>query len=205
MHALVSTSKKMEETSALKTPFAGSFGRKYFYKVLPYGLVNGSTIYVIFIYDIREHWNALAKEYNVKIGKDNNTRIIIDDTFMFITTHCDGLLYLKAIFEISKRYNVTLKLKKCSFSPDRVEFVGHDRKPIGNSPAKSKTPLLKNWSKQKIVRDISRFIGFTLFYHEYMSFYEFRIINLRKMTSLPSEDKLTDENFPESAKKEWKI
>ena len=193
---------KMENQSALKTAFAGPFGRKYFYKVLPYGLVNGPTTYVIFIYDMREHWNALAKEYNVNIGQDNNTRIILDDTYMFIMIHRDGLSYLKAILEISKRYNITWKLKKCSFFPDRVEFVGHDRRPIGNSPAKSKTPLLKNWPKPTIVRDILRFIGFTLFYHKYMPFYEFCIVNLRKMTSLPLEDKPADDNFPDSAKKE---
>ena len=77
---------QMEKTYALKTAFAGPFGRKYYYKVMPFGLVNGTTIYVIFIHDMCEYWNKLAEEYNVKIGEDNNTKIIIDDTFMHIIT-----------------------------------------------------------------------------------------------------------------------
>ena len=107
---------KMEKNSALKTAFAGPNGRKYYYKVMPFGIVNGPTIYVIFIYDMRDHWNNLAREYNIKIGPNNNTRIIIDDTYMFIQTYLDGIGYLRAILEISKRYNVSWKLKNAHSS-----------------------------------------------------------------------------------------
>ena len=133
---------KMEAKSAEKTGFAGPYGRKYFYKVMPFGIVNGPTYYVIFAFDMKDHWNNLAREYNIKIGPNNNTRIIIDDTYMFIQTYLDGIGYLRAILEISKRYNVSWKLKKCSFFPERVEFVGHDKRADGNSPAASKIPLL---------------------------------------------------------------
>ena len=97
----------MEEKSAEKTAFAGPFGRKYYYKVMPFGVVNGPIIFIIFIFDMRGDWNILAEEYNVKIGANNNTRIIIDDTFMFVETYINGNLYLRAVLEISKRYNLT--------------------------------------------------------------------------------------------------
>ena len=54
---------------------------------MPFGVINGPTYYVIFAFDMNFFWHLLAKDYNVKIGVHNNTRIIIDDTFMFIKTH----------------------------------------------------------------------------------------------------------------------
>ena len=96
-------------------------GENDFYKLMPFEVVNGPTIFVIFIFDMRINWNELAREYNIKIGPNNNTRIIIDDTYMFIETYLNGIDYLRAVLEISKRYNLSWKLNKCSFFPERVE------------------------------------------------------------------------------------
>ena len=191
---------KMEAKSALKTAFAAPDGRKYFYKVMPFGIVNGPTIFVIFIFDMRINWNDLAREYNIKIGPNNNTRIIIDDTYMFIETYMNGIGYLRAVLEISKRYSLSWKLKKCSFFPERVEFVGHDRRADGNSPAASKIPLLRTWPDFTIIRDISSFVGFSGFYSDYIPWYEERISELRLIMRKPLADNLTDEDMNEKAK-----
>ena len=105
----------MEKSSSQKTAFVGPFGRKYQYKVMSFGIINGSTIYVIAIYDLREHWNSHAIKQGIQIGKDINTRIIIDDTLIHTVTHKQGLDYLRSILEESKRYNLSWKLSKCSF------------------------------------------------------------------------------------------
>ena len=114
---------KMEKQSALKTAFAAPDGRKYFYKVMPFGIVNGPTIFVIFIFDMRINWNNLAREYNIKIGPNNNTRIIIDDTYMFIETYLNEINYLRAVLEISKRYNLSWKLKKVFILPRKGRIL----------------------------------------------------------------------------------
>jgi len=51
---------KMAYMSSMKTAFAGPGGRKYWYLVMPFGLVNGPSFFVIMIYDLKNHWDTLA-------------------------------------------------------------------------------------------------------------------------------------------------
>ena len=51
---------KMFHALSFKTAFAGPGGRKYRYNVMPFGHVNGPVIFVIMIYDLKDHWDILA-------------------------------------------------------------------------------------------------------------------------------------------------
>lgn len=51
------------------------------------------------------------------------------------------LKYLKAILELSKRYNISRNLEKCKFFTPRFEFVGIDIDNVVNRPA-----LLKKYT-----------------------------------------------------------
>ena len=171
---------RMDANSSKKTAFAGPFGRKYCYKVMPFGLVNAPTVYTIMIYDMKDGWDGEAlATFQLRVDENNNTTIIIDDTFGFVTSFENGLNYLEAILTIARRHNLTWNLKKCAFFPDQVEFVGHDLTKYGNLPAESKTPLLSSWPSPEIVRGISSFIGFGNFYARYIPYFEQRIRNMR--------------------------
>ena len=87
---------------------------------------------------------------------------------MSTDTYPSELDYINAILELSKRYSLSWKLKKCSFFSERIAFVGHDRRADGNSPAESKVSLLCTWPDFIIVRDISSFVGFFGFYLDYI-------------------------------------
>lgn len=126
---------EMEHSSSLKTAFSGPHGRKYRYKVMPFGLVNGPVIFIIMVYDLKNHWDTLAQSWNVNINEETNSIIIIDDTFIYSNSLDSIIQYLRAILEISKRYNLSWKLEKCGFLDPRFEFVGVDVADIGNYPA----------------------------------------------------------------------
>ena len=62
--------------------------------VMPFGIVNGPTIFVMMIYDLKESWDKIATlKYHLTIDEHNNTTVIIDDTFGFVTSYDNGLLY----------------------------------------------------------------------------------------------------------------
>jgi hypothetical protein len=145
----------MEHNSSLKTAFAGPNGQKYRYKVMPFSLVNGPVIFVIIIYDLKNHWDNLAESWNIGINQDTNSNIIINDTFIYSLSLQSILGYLQVILEISKWYNLSLKLEKCGFLEPSFEFVGVNVANIGNHPAKSKEPLVLMWKDQipHIIRD----------------------------------------------------
>jgi hypothetical protein len=133
----------MEKISRNKTAFAGPYGRKYVYNVMPFRLVNAPTIDTIMIYDMKDFWDNKAMKMDISIDGNNNSTIIIDNNFCYVTSYESGLGYLKAILTVAHRHGLSWKLKKCFFFPNKVEFVGHDISQIGNFPADSKSPLLE--------------------------------------------------------------
>ena len=186
---------EMEHHSSLKTAFAGPYGKKYRYKVMPFGLVNGPATYVIMIHDLKDHWDHIARtRFKLDINQSNNTTIIIDDTFGFTQNYDQALAYIESILIVAERYRLSWKLKKCSFFPASVEFVGHDVKSAGNTPAESKDRLLENWPIPTQIRDISSFVGFGNFYARYLPFFDFRVYNLRLL--------IKDNDFNSSISKE---
>ena len=106
---------KMAHASLFKTAFAGSRGIKYRYKVMLFGPVNGPVIFFIMIYDLKDHWYALATKWGAMLDNFTNSIIIIDDTFIFSNNENTIFLYLESILEMSKRYNLSWKLEKCFF------------------------------------------------------------------------------------------
>jgi hypothetical protein len=98
---------KMEENSSKKTAFAGPRGRKYWYKVMPFGQVNAPTIYTVMIYDMKDNWdNEVLCTFKLIVDENNNTTIIIDDVFGFVTSYENGLFLLEAIFTIARRHSL---------------------------------------------------------------------------------------------------
>jgi hypothetical protein len=195
----------MEYSSSLKTAFAGPNGRKYRYKVMPFGLVNGPVIFVIMVYDLKDHWDRLAQSWDLPIGNDTNSIIIIDDTFIYSDSLESILVYFKAILEISKRYNLSWKLEKCGFLDPRFEFVGVDIADLGNHPAQSKNPISLMWKEKepKTVRDLASFVGFVGYYRDWIPFFEERIRHIRAIIAKNSyEYKLVITDSPELIRKE---
>jgi hypothetical protein len=66
----------MDIASLKKTAFAGPQGRKYRYKVMPFGLVNAPTIFVIMIYDLKDEWdNEAILNFYITIDENNNCKV----------------------------------------------------------------------------------------------------------------------------------
>jgi hypothetical protein len=132
----------MEYASSLKTAFAGPNGRKYRYTVMPFSIVNGPVIFIVMIYDLKDHWDHLSiYEMSLDIGTDTNSIIIIDDTFMYSNDLLTIISYLRSVLETSKRYNLSWKLEKCGFLEPRFEFVGIDIADDGTQCLKDQTQI----------------------------------------------------------------
>ena len=196
---------KMEPSSAKKTAFAGPYGRKYCYTCMPFGLGNAPTIFVTMIYDLKNDWDEeLVDTFTFSVDESNNSTIIIDDNFTFSENHEIALCQLEAILMISRRHNLSWKLKKCYFFPIQVEFVGHDLTHEGNMTAQSKDILLNNWTRPTTVRDVSSFLGFGNFYSRYIPHFEIRVQNLRKIiTDYSYDHHLQESQWTKSANKEF--
>jgi hypothetical protein len=81
-----------------------------------------------------------------------------------------------------------------------IEFVGVDmRKDGGNTPAKSKDPILTDWKVPTTPREVMAFIGFAIFYLRWCPWFELKIRPLRfAMQGKPIDHKFTKEEFDET-------
>ena len=117
----------------------------------------------------------LSENYGVKLNRSNNTTIIIGDVMYFGISEDNMLILLKCICEISRKYNLSWKLKKCQWFPKKVEFVGVDISVDGNMPAQSKFGMLIVWKYPSKPREIISFIGFAIFYFRWIPYFEMKV------------------------------
>ena len=187
-----------------KTAFYAPHGRKYIYVVMPFGLRNAPAVFVAMMHDLKALWTDLCHKYGIKPSHDEGTTIIIDDIFVFAVSEDNSFIILECIAKISRKYHLTLKLKKCQWFPNEVEFVGVDVSTKGNSPAKSKFEYLKTWKTPKTPRDIMSFIGFGMFYSRWIPFFEIKISPLRAIIkTYPIDHELNDGEFTANAMKAY--
>jgi hypothetical protein len=174
--------------SRIKLAFQGPDAIKWTYNVMPFGPVNGPAIFVEFIHDVDGTWKQVAIKRGVPINDSNNTRIIIDDIFSHSVSFDIFLQLLESQLLTAWSQNLSLNLKKCHWIPERLKFVGIDVTADGNRPAQSKHQLLDSWPVPTIVRDVSSFIGFAIFYSKFIPLFESRITRLREITTLESTE-----------------
>ena len=185
-----------------KLAFAGPDTIKWTYNVMPFGPVNGPSIFITFMHDKDSTWKEYASQSGIKIGTDADTRLIVDDILSFARTFAIFLSYLEWQLKVCRSSNLSLCLKKCVWCPKRVEFVGIDVGLDGNRPAMSKHQLLKSWPSPVIVRDVASFVGFAIFYAMFIPMFEVRVARLRMIL----KEEYTAEVAPfwdDKAKSEW--
>ena len=78
----------------------------------------------------------------------------MDDVIQFAVDEFTIKIIARCVCMIARKYNLTWKLKKCRWFPDKVEFVGVDIAKNGNTPAESKKARLSAWALPKTPRDI---------------------------------------------------
>ena len=195
----------VDAESQEKLAFAGPYTRKYTYRVMPFGPVNGPVTFVIFIYDCKADWDELAIERGIDVGNGTDTVIIIDDIHGIAKDWDTALRYLEAMFDVCLRRRLSLNLRKCHLFTPRFEFVGHDIAEDGNHPASSKFDLLRRWPNPVTVRDVASLIGFCQFYACYIPWLEVRIKNCRALVAGDYEATIKPESWTVECQNEWEF
>ena len=92
---------KMSACSIDKTAFSGPHCRKYKWIVLPFGLRNGPAVFTAMMYDLKRIWVEIISK-NIDLSKNNGTRIIIDDLFIFAESLENALFMLEVICQVAE-------------------------------------------------------------------------------------------------------
>ena len=136
----------LQEDSALLTTFITPFGRFCFNR-LPFGITSAP-----------EYFQKRMQE--VLLGLDG-VICMMDDILVYGREQEEHDSRLMAVLKRLKQEGITLNKDKCSFSADRVTFLGHIIDQVGVHPDPKKVEAIQLMASPKSISDVRRFLGMT--------------------------------------------
>lgn len=141
-----------------KTAFATTFGLFEWLR-LPFGLKNAPAIFNRTI-------RRILDKYKVNFACH-----YFDDIIIFSESKAQHLEHLKRIFEICVKENIKLKLSKCKFMKQQINFLGYCVQEGTISPDNVNVEKIKNLQPPNNVKELQRFLGTINVYNKFIPNY----------------------------------
>jgi len=142
-----------------KTAFRSRYGH-YEYTVMPFGLTNAPASFQRFINDIlREHLDKFVTVY-------------LDDILIYtkgnksLHTH-----HIQAVLKKLEKAELNLKVDKCEFYKQEIEYLGSVITTTGIRMDPSKIQSIQEWPDLRSVKDVQSFLGLTGYYRQFIQKY----------------------------------
>jgi Reverse transcriptase (RNA-dependent DNA polymerase)/RNase H-like domain found in reverse transcriptase len=146
---------EMEEEDKEKTAFICSRGL-FEYNVMPFGLKNApGTFQRLMDKILREYINEFVVVY-------------LDDIMIYSDSFENHVKHVREVLERLKRANLILKLKKCKFGEQNIEFLGHIIGREGIKPDPKKIEKIINLKAPKDVSGIRSILGLCSYYRRFV-------------------------------------
>ena len=127
--------------------------------VLPFGLKNAPAIFARFMDTIMSGL------------KWRNCLVYFDDILVFSKSFCDHIVDLAEVFGRLHRYDVKLKLSKCTFSRQEFLYLGHIITPHGLRPNPTLVSAITKMDLPKNATEIITFLGMCGYYRKFIKNY----------------------------------
>jgi hypothetical protein len=143
------------------------------------------AFYTYLMHVLSTKWNILFKT-RPPATKHTGDRMIIDNILLFaIRLHSlSNYLEYHVLVIYQNKYRLPLKLNKCDFLKDRVEYVGHGLNSNGNCPSKSRFEMITNWPLPATSQALHSLIQLCNVYHKYCPWLEFTLKPLQHLIKL---------------------
>ena len=148
----------LSEEDQLKTGFVCHRGQ-YVFRVMPFGLCNAPSAFQ----------RLMDHTFGDMLYK--NAFIYIDDALITSVTLDDHLEHLEEMFERLKKNHLKIKLKKCHFFQDEIEYLGHLFGKDGVKPMDKNLDSLANFSTPQDTKGVRSFLGISGYYREHVPHY----------------------------------
>jgi hypothetical protein len=84
--------------------------------------------------------------------------VFLDDILVYSDTLERHIGHLEQVFRILQQHQLKLKLPKCKFAQDKLEFLGHVISANGIATDPSKVAVIKEWPIPSSVKEIRSFL-----------------------------------------------
>ena len=143
----------MREKDVEKTAFNTPRGL-FEMTVMPFGLVNAQATF--------------QRLMDNTLQGLRRTEAYIDDCIIFSNTFEEHMEDLREVFSRLRLAELHVKLKKCQFCRNEVEFLGHMVTKGGRRPSSSASEKLSKFPRPSCVVELQRFLGSLNFYRSYI-------------------------------------
>ena len=150
-----------DEESREKTAFRCHRGSFQFNR-LPFGLVNAPAAF-------QRYMDIAMSGLNFKCAL-----VYLDDILVFSKTWEDHKRDLNAVFECVRKAGLHLKLKKCTFGANSVDYLGHVICEQGVRPSPTKTAVINDFNlepnedSKKARKRLRSWLGLASYYRKYV-------------------------------------
>ncbi|KAK3550724.1 hypothetical protein QTP70_003956 [Hemibagrus guttatus] len=149
---------RIREGDEWKTAFITPTGH-YEYLVIPYGLGNAPSVFQDFIHEVlREFLHRFVLVY-------------IDDILIYSGDLAEHRHHVAKVLERLRKFQLFLKVEKCSFHQPSVQFLGYKIDSSGIQMDEGKITAIRNWPAPATVKELQRFLGFANFYRRFIQNY----------------------------------
>ncbi|KAK3570720.1 hypothetical protein QTP86_025263 [Hemibagrus guttatus] len=149
---------RIREWDEWKTAFITPTGH-YEYLVMPYGLTNAPSVFQDFIHEVlREFLHRFVLVY-------------IDDILIYSRNLAEHCHHVAEVLERLRKFQLFLKVEKCSFHQPSVQFLGYKIDSSGIQMDEGKITAIRNWPAPTTVKELQRFLGFVNFYRQFIKNY----------------------------------
>ncbi|GJZ92011.1 cytochrome P450 78A7-like protein [Tanacetum coccineum] len=149
---------RIAEGDEAKTTCVTRYGSCEFL-VMPYGLTNAPVTFCTLI-------NKLFHPF-----LDKFMVVYLDDIVVYSHTLEEHVLHLKQVFQVLRDNELYVKLEKCSFAQDEVEFLGHKIKDGGLMMDGAKIKAIQDWEPPTKVTELISFLGLVNYYRRFIMGY----------------------------------
>jgi hypothetical protein len=97
--------------------------------------------------------------------------VFLDDILIYSTPLEDHTNHLQLVLQVLQDNQLYLKMSKCSFAQNQIEYLGHIISSEGVATNPNKTTAMLHWPQPKSVTEVRAFLGLTRYYRKLLKGY----------------------------------